>query len=107
MLCKVKLKMEDLKNLLKEKHSYYNKKKIRLEKKLVSLLKGTITKRKIGHQYYYYLSYRKDKKVRHKYLGKKEPVELIKQFNKRRQLEKELREVKKTLNLLRKHKMVK
>ena len=32
MLHKVKLKMEDLKSLLKEKHSFYNKEKIRLEK---------------------------------------------------------------------------
>jgi len=93
--------MEELKKLLQEKHSYYNKEKIRLEKLLPALPKGSITKRKIYHQYYFYLSRREDDKITHKYLGKTEPVKLIKQFIKRRQLEKELREIKKALKMLR------
>ena len=93
--------MEDLKKLLKEKHSHYNKEKIRLEKKLTPLSKGSITKRKIYNQYYYYLSYRDGKKMCHDYIGKQEPKKLFRQIEKRRQLEKELREVKKALKMLR------
>ncbi len=89
------------KKLLQEKHTFYNKAKIRLEKELSKLPKGTITKRKISNQYYYYLAYRRDGKVHQDYIGKTEPVKLSKQFNKRRRLEKELREVKKALKMLR------
>ena len=93
--------MEDLKKLLQEKHSYYNKEKKRIEKELSPLPKGTVSKRKISHQYYYYLSFRDGKKVDNKYIGKEEPTKLIKQIEKRRHLEKELREVKKALKMLR------
>ena len=93
--------MEDLKKLLKDRHSYYNKRKIRIEKDLSPLPKGTVSKRKISHQYYYYLSFRNGKNVDNKYIGKEEPKQLIKQINKRRLLEKELREAKKALKMLR------
>lgn len=93
--------MDDLKQLLQEKHSLYNKEKIKIEKELSKLPKGSITKRKIYHQYYYYLSFRKDGKVRHEYIGKTEPVKLAKQIDRRRQLEKELKKVKEALRMLR------
>ena len=93
--------MEEFKKLLQERHTFYNKAKIRLEKELSKLPKGTITKRKISNQYYYYLAYRRDGKVHQDYIGKTEPVKLSKQFSRRRQFEKELREVKKALKMLR------
>ena len=93
--------MNDLRKLLQEKHSYYNKKNIHLEKELASLPIGTVSKRKIGHQYYYYLSYRNGKIVENKYIAKTEPTKLIKQIDKRRRLTKELREVKLALKMLR------
>jgi len=93
--------MEDLKKLLKKKHSYYNRKKIQIEKILSKLPKGSITKRKISNHCYYYLSYRNGKKMKHDYIGKKEPKKLIKLIIKRRKLQKELIEVKKALKMLR------
>ena len=93
--------MEEIKKYLKAKHSEYNNELILLREKLATLPKGAVTKRKIGNQYYFYLSCRKDGKLRHEYLGKDEPVQLLKDVSTRRETEQRLREVKKTLQMLR------
>ena len=92
--------MENLKKLLKQQHSLYNNKKISIEKELLKLIKGTVTKRNIKGCIYYYLCHREGKKVENDYLGKLKPLDMIKQVEKRRKFEKELKEIKKALKCL-------
>ena len=71
---------------------------IECEKELALLPKGSIVRRKIGSQEYFYLSKRVGQKVVTEYIGKSKEtdiVELEQQIVKRRELEKELRELKK------------
>ena len=64
------------------------------------LPKGSIKKRAIGGQKYYYHQFRKGEKVVHKYLGKKNPSPLIKQIDQRKLLHNELKKVKAALKLI-------
>ncbi len=93
--------MEEIKKYLKEKHSEYNNELMRLKEKLKPLPKGTVTKRKIGNQFYYYHSHTKGGKLKHDYIGKEEPRQLIREISIRRETEKKIREVNKTLKMLR------
>lgn len=42
------------------------------------LPKGSIVKRKLGNQEYYYLTYRENRKVIAKYIGKKDETDIVK-----------------------------
>ncbi len=75
----------------------------RYENEIKSLPKGSIFKRKIGNQEYYYLNYRDGKKVISKFLGKCSEYninELVELLNKRKEyvsLVKKLKNDKKEL----------
>ncbi len=62
-----------------------------------SLPKGSIVIRKIGKQEYYYLTYRENRKVVSKYLGKKEEVDieqLKKDISKRKHFQEVIKDLK-------------
>ena len=56
--------MEDLKNMLKESIEFYLAQQRSIAAQITSLPKGNIRQKKIGREIYYYLQYRKGKKVR-------------------------------------------
>lgn len=94
--------MRVLKGILKESQEYYKKIEKEIIKRLSSLPRGNIKKRKLNRQFYYYLQFRKDSRVIHKYLGKKKPAQIYEALKERKQLEKELKKVRNSLKLLRK-----
>lgn len=73
--------------------------------KLKDLPKGSLSKRKRSGNTYLYLMYRAGNKVITKYVGRidsEKSIQLIKQVEKRKQIEEKLRQVKKDLNELKK-----
>ncbi len=92
--------MNVLKGILSESKEYYLDVKDKIAKKLRGLPKGSIKKRKISGKTYYYLQHRIGKKVQHKYIGKNEPVDLLKQLNERKVLKSELKKVNEALRIL-------
>lgn len=93
--------MNVLKGILKESKEYYLGIKKRIQKRLAKLPKGSIKKRNISGQMYYYIQIRDGKKVKHEYLGKEKPIKLIKQIKERKALKSELKKVNEALRLLR------
>lgn len=96
--------MKVLKGILGVSKSYYKNLKKKLELEISKLPKGSIKKRKIGNRFYYYLQYRDNNKVIHKYLGKNNPEEIINKIEKRNSLSKELKKTIESLNLFSKMK---
>jgi len=94
--------MSVLGGILNESRQYYVRLQGEIEQRLLGLPKGSVKKRKINNQIYYYLQYRAGAKVVHKYLGKKSPVLLSKKLKERSDLEKELKKVKQALAMLKK-----
>lgn len=64
------------------------------------LPKGSVKKRVLGNQVYFYLQYRVGDKVVHKYLGKDKPEKLEREAKERRALKQQLHQVKESLKLL-------
>lgn len=93
--------MEILKNILSESNDYYVRAKKKVEKRLISLPKGSIKKRKISGKVYYYLQFRSGKRVIQKYLGRKKPEEMIKKIAERKSFESELKKVNESLKMIR------
>jgi hypothetical protein len=92
--------MNVLKGILSESKEYYLNIRDKIAKKLASLPQGNVKKRRIAGKLYYYLQHRIGKKVQHKYLGKDEPVALLKQLGERKALRSELKKVNETLKML-------
>jgi hypothetical protein len=92
--------MKVLKGILKESREYYKQTEAEIVRRLSRLPKGGIKRRKINKRIYYYLQYRKGSKVVHKYLGKKKPVDLARKLKERSNLEKELKKVMRSLEIL-------
>lgn len=92
--------MNVLKGILSESKEYYIEAKAKIEKKLAGLPQGSIKERKIAGKVYYYLQYRRGKKVLHKYLGKEKPADLLKQLNERKAFKSELKKVNEALRVL-------
>lgn len=65
-----------IKGVLEEELERNERMTKRYQIELRNLPKGSIVKRKIGNQEYYYLSYREKKKVIAKYIGKAESVDV-------------------------------
>lgn len=93
--------MKVLKGILSESREYYLQVKRKIEKILSVLPKGSIKERKISGRRYYYLQYRRQKKVIQKYLGKEKPEAIIKQIKKRRVLKEGLNDIKEALKIIR------
>ena len=94
--------MRVLKGILKESQEYYQQAAKEIRQRLAALPRGSIKKRKINNRVYYYLQFRKEKKVVHQYLGSKKPVALAKKLNEHRQLQAELKRVNSSLIMLKK-----
>ncbi|MEA3493054.1 MAG: hypothetical protein U9R38_01560 [Candidatus Margulisiibacteriota bacterium] len=96
--------MKVLKGILKESREYYKQTEAEIVRRLSHLPKGSIKRRKINQRVYYYLQYRKGPKVVHKYLGKNKPLDLARRLKERSSLEKELKKVRSSLELLKRTK---
>ncbi|MDD5464918.1 MAG: hypothetical protein PHP73_01025 [Candidatus Omnitrophica bacterium] len=92
--------MKVLQGILSESKEYYLDIKKKIEKRLVNLPIGSIKEREISGKRYYYLQFRKDKKVIQKYLGKNKPEEIIRQIRERNVLRGELKKVNEALKIV-------
>lgn len=95
--------MEDLKNTLEESYRYYAEQERQLVSRLALMPKGTVKEKHIGGEKYYYLTFRKGRKVIDEYLGKIVPEPTTRGLAERRRLLKELKDVRKALRMLHKH----
>ena len=91
--------MNILKGILAESKAHYVSSKKKIEGKLRKLPMGSIKERRISGRKYYYLQYRKGRKVVHKYLGRKKPEEILQQIRERRRLKAELKKVDDALRI--------
>ena len=86
--------MSIIKGVLKESAAYYAD----VEKKINALIKdlphGSVKRRKIGRSTYWYLQKRIGDKIRHQYLGKQKPADIIKKLAEGKRLKKELKKVR-------------
>lgn len=92
--------MAILKGILKDSLDYCLDLDKRLKARLRDLPRGSILKRRIGRQDYYYLKVRDGRRVKSHYLGKRRPVELERQVEERRLVKKQLDEVSENLRML-------
>jgi hypothetical protein len=93
--------MKILQGVLSESKEYYLGVKKKIDKKLSDLPHGSIKEREISGKKYYYLQYRKNKKIIQKYLGKIKPEAIVKQIKYRNLLKKELIKVSEALKIIR------
>ena len=77
----------------------YQKKELRAELETLPS-RGSVKKKKIGRNYYYYLVYRDGMKIKTDYISKLEPVELKKLIDKRRWILKQLKTIDTALYVL-------
>jgi len=98
--------MKVLKGILRESGEYYKQTEAEIRKRLSGLPKGAIKRRKINKHIYYYLQYRKGAKVVHRYLGKRRPPDLARKLKERSSLEKELKKVRRSLEILKRTKRI-
>ncbi|OQB76587.1 MAG: hypothetical protein BWX92_01650 [Deltaproteobacteria bacterium ADurb.Bin135] len=92
--------MEVLQGILSESKEYYINIKGKIEDNLAKLPKGSVKAREISGRKYYYLQQRLNKKIKHQYLGKEKPEDMIEQINERKRLESELKKVNNALKIL-------
>lgn len=92
--------MEDLKNTLKESLEFYLGQEKAIISRLAILPKGNIKKKNIKGEAYYYLQYRKGRRVVDEYIGKKIPDTIIEQLQRRKQLETDLIKTRESIRLL-------
>ncbi len=92
--------MKVLQGILSESKEYYLDAKRKIEKRLKVLPKGSIKERAISGKKYYYLQYRKGKKVIQKYIGKNRPDNLIRQIKELKALKVELKKVNSALKII-------
>ena len=97
--------MKVLKGILRDSLVYYQRLERELLGRLRRLPKGSVKRRLIKGRAYYYVQRREGRKVRHQYLGRKRPEELIKAIQERRRLRGELAKVRAALGLLPKRKL--
>ena len=98
--------MQDFKSTIEETLEFYREEEKRLAALIASLPKGIIKKKKVNGKEYFYLKYRKGNKVIYEYLGKEFPSKLAKQIERRKRLERELKEIKDAIKFLT-HKRIK
>ena len=92
--------MSIVKDILRDERDRLNLLKDQIGKQIISLPKGSLSRKKRSNRYYYYLAFRKEAKVVFKYVGKENSPEinfLENDIKQRRKLEKRLREIKVSL----------
>ena len=97
--------MKILNSVLNEELDRLNKLKKNYEKQIAKLPKGSLIRKNIKGNIYYYLNYRQEKKKIFKYIGKlpgKELENLLDKIEERRKLEKLNKQVKKDIKKLEK-----
>lgn len=97
--------MKILNSVLNEELDRLNKLKKNYEKQIAKLPKGSLIRKNIKENIYYYLNYRQEKKKIFKYIGKlpgKELENLLDKIEERRKLEKLNKQVKKDIKKLEK-----
>jgi len=97
--------MKILNGVLNEELDRLNKLKKSYEKQIAKLPKGSLIRKNIKGNIYYYLNYRQEKKKIFKYIGKlpgKELENLFAKIEERRKLEKLNKQVKKDIKKLKK-----
>lgn len=97
--------MKILNGVLNEELDRLNKLKKNYEKQIAKLPKGSLIRKNIKGNIYYYLNYRQEKKKIFKYIGKlprKELENLLDRIEERRRLEKLNKQVKKDIKKLEK-----
>ncbi len=97
--------MKILNSVLNEELDRLNKLKKNYEKQIAKLPKGSLIRKNIKGNIYYYLNYRQEKKKIFKYIGKlsrKELENLLDKIEKRKKLEKLNKQVKKDIKKLEK-----
>lgn len=92
--------MAILKGILKESWDHYKYLEAKIKNRLGELPNGSVFKRRIGNQNYYYLNVRKGSKVISKYLGKEPPEDIGKSIRERRLLLNQYKDVKQSLRIL-------
>ena len=92
--------MKVLQGILSESKEYYLEVRKKIENGLLSLPKGSIKEREISGKKYYYLQYRKGKKIIQRYLGKAKPEVILKQIKERSLLKEELKKVNEALKII-------
>ena len=95
--------MEILVDILKDSKAHYLDVQSRVQKRLRQIPRGSVQKRHFPHcgGDYYYLAARQGRRVVSKYLGKEEPVQLLKEIEERKNLLQRLKDVRKNLAILR------
>lgn len=93
--------MAILKDILKDSLDYYQDLDRRLRARMKELPRGSVLKRRIGRKDYYYQIYRNGKRVISRYIGKDEPLRIIKDIKERRQIRRQMGEVRENLRMLR------
>ena len=95
--------MSVIKDVLKEEHDRLKRLKTKYTKEIQILPKGAITKKARNNKFYLYLTYREKEKVISKYIGNWESEKVksvIKQIEKRKVIENNLKKVYKNLQEL-------
>jgi hypothetical protein len=85
--------MTVLDSVLQEEYDRLIRMKVVMEKELAELPKGYISKKIINNKPYYYLQKRDGLKISGTYIAEDELPNVIKQVDKRKQLQKSLREI--------------
>jgi 5-methylcytosine-specific restriction endonuclease McrA len=88
-------------NLFRNYIEHYKKQLKQMENIFKELPKGSIKERIISGKKYYYLQNREGKKVKHYYMGKKMPLELIEKISRRKKLKNKILEARRVLFILR------
>jgi hypothetical protein len=92
--------MKVLQGILAESKSYYIDLEKKIHKRMAILPKGSVKKRKIAGKIYYYLQQRNGKKVVHKYLGREEPLEVMRKVKEYKLLRGELKKAGEALKII-------
>jgi len=93
--------MKVLQGILSESKEYYLDARQKIERKLIDLPKGSVKEREIAGKKYYYLQYRKGRKIIQRYIGKVKPEAILKQIKERGLLKEELKKVNEALKIIR------
>ena len=97
--------MKVLRGILRESLVYYERLERDLTHRLGKLPRGSVKRRRLKGRVYYYLQQRQGVKVIHRYLGSREPKELMTAIQQRRMLKQELTKVRAALKLLPRRKL--
>ena len=93
--------MKDLRDSLRENAAYYRRQMKMIAARLAVLPKGTVKPKIIGRETFFYLQYRRGRTVKNDYIGKSVPPDLRAKLAERKRLEKELKQVREALKILR------